>query len=148
MKLRTTISKYHSFILLPAKDFVIFTCRYFKLSWNTTALSQSDYRNFSCSSINAIILVILFDNLIDGMIIAVVIATEKQFQINYQNCNDHICILIFVFPQFKSSSSLVSPYGPCTFLMSCSRSLFRSVVQSKCILPYVFYPGRIGRTFL
>ena len=34
------------------KRFVIFTCRYFKLSWNTTALSQSDCRNFSCCSIN------------------------------------------------------------------------------------------------
>ena len=34
------------------KRFVIFTCRYFKLSWNTTALSQSNCRNFSCSSIN------------------------------------------------------------------------------------------------
>ena len=33
------------------KRFVIFTCRYFKLSWNTTALSQSNCRNFSCSSI-------------------------------------------------------------------------------------------------
>ena len=33
------------------KRFVIFTCRYFKWSWNTTALSQSDCRNFSCSSI-------------------------------------------------------------------------------------------------
>ena len=27
-----------------------FTCRYFKLSWNTTGLSQSNRRNFSCSS--------------------------------------------------------------------------------------------------
>ena len=33
------------------KGFVIFTCRYFKLSWNTTALSQSNCSNFSCSSI-------------------------------------------------------------------------------------------------
>jgi len=33
------------------KRFVIFTCRYFKLSWNTTALSQSNCRNFSRSSI-------------------------------------------------------------------------------------------------
>ena len=33
------------------KRFVIFTCRYFKLSRNTTTLSQSNYRNFSCSSI-------------------------------------------------------------------------------------------------
>ena len=31
---------------------VIFSCRYFKLSWNTTALSQSNSRNFSWSSIN------------------------------------------------------------------------------------------------
>ena len=34
------------------KRFVFFTCRYFKLSWSTTALSQSNCRNFSCSSIN------------------------------------------------------------------------------------------------
>ena len=33
------------------KRLVIFTCRYFKLSWNTTALSQSNCRNFSSSSI-------------------------------------------------------------------------------------------------
>ena len=33
------------------KRFVIFTCRYFKLSWNTNALSQSNCSNFSCSSI-------------------------------------------------------------------------------------------------
>ena len=31
---------------------VIFTCRYFKLRWDTTALSQPNCRNFSCSSIN------------------------------------------------------------------------------------------------
>ena len=31
--------------------FVIFTWRYFKLSWNTTALSQSNCRNFSGSII-------------------------------------------------------------------------------------------------
>ena len=35
-----------------SKRFVIFTCRYFKLSRNTTALSQSNCRNFSCCSIN------------------------------------------------------------------------------------------------
>ena len=42
-------SCYYLFILLPTKGFAIFTCRYFKLSRNTTALSQSDCRNFSCS---------------------------------------------------------------------------------------------------
>ena len=35
--------------------FVIFKRRYSKLSWNTTALSQSNCKNFSCSSIKAII---------------------------------------------------------------------------------------------
>ena len=50
--------KYHVQIMLlfvyttTHKRFVIFTCRYFKLSWHTTALSQSNWRNFSCSSIN------------------------------------------------------------------------------------------------
>ena len=49
-------AKYHVQILLlfvyttTRQRFVIFTCRYFKLSWNTTALSQSNCRNFSCSS--------------------------------------------------------------------------------------------------
>ena len=31
------------------KSFVIFTCRYFKLSWNITSLSQSNCGNFSRS---------------------------------------------------------------------------------------------------
>ena len=50
-------TKYHVQIMLLfvyttiCKRFVIFTCRYFKLRWNTTALSQSNCRNFSCSSI-------------------------------------------------------------------------------------------------
>ena len=35
------------------QGFVIFKCRYFKLSWNTTALSQWNCRNFSCSSVIA-----------------------------------------------------------------------------------------------
>ena len=51
-------AKHHLQIMLlfvytsTRKRFVIFTCRYFKLSWNTTARSQSNCRNFSCSSIN------------------------------------------------------------------------------------------------
>ena len=50
-------AKYHVQIMLlfvyttTIKRFVIFTFRYFKLSWNTTALSQSNCRNFSCSTI-------------------------------------------------------------------------------------------------
>ena len=50
-------AKYHVQIMLlfvyttTREKFVIFTCRYFKLSWNTTALSQSNCRNFSCTSI-------------------------------------------------------------------------------------------------
>ena len=52
--------KYHVQIMLlfvyttTRKRFVIFTCRYFKLSWNTTALSQSNCRNFSWSSIKGL----------------------------------------------------------------------------------------------
>ena len=61
-----TIWKYHEWYLCEIsrtnhaclynypQKVVIFTCRYFKLSWNTTALSQSNCRNFSCSNINAI----------------------------------------------------------------------------------------------
>ena len=45
-------SHYYLFRLYTTgKSFVIFTHRYFKLSWNTTALSRSNCRNFSCSSI-------------------------------------------------------------------------------------------------
>ena len=52
-------AKYHVQIMLlfvyntTRKRSVIFTCRHFKLSWNTTALSQSNCRNFSYSTINA-----------------------------------------------------------------------------------------------
>ena len=38
--------------LFNLQKVVISTCRYFKLSCNTTALSQSNCRNFSCISIN------------------------------------------------------------------------------------------------
>ena len=49
--------QYHLQIMLlffystTRKGFAIFTCRYFKLSWDTTALSQSNCRNFPCNSI-------------------------------------------------------------------------------------------------
>ena len=47
-------SCYHYFVYnTTCKWFVILTFRYFKLSWNTTVLSQSNCRNFSCSSIIA-----------------------------------------------------------------------------------------------
>ena len=48
-------AKYHVQIILlfvyttTRKGFVIFTCRYFKLSGNTTALSQLKCKNFSYS---------------------------------------------------------------------------------------------------
>ena len=55
-------AKYHTQIMLlfvyttTRKNFVIFTRRYFKLSWNTTAMSKSNCRNFSCSRITVFIL--------------------------------------------------------------------------------------------
>ena len=45
-------SCYYLFMLATRKSFVIFTCTNFKLSWNTTDLSQSNCRNFSCIGIN------------------------------------------------------------------------------------------------
>ena len=62
-----TILKYHVQIMLlfvyttTRKRFVIFTCRYFKLSWNTTDLSQSNCRNLSRSSINTTNLILYID---------------------------------------------------------------------------------------
>ena len=64
-----TILKYHEWYLCQIlrtnhaiiclyyypQRFVILICRYFKLRWNTNALSQSNCRNFSCSSINGVI---------------------------------------------------------------------------------------------
>ena len=44
-------SCYYLFILLPTKGLLFY--RYFKLSCNSTALSQSNCRNFSFSSINS-----------------------------------------------------------------------------------------------
>ena len=49
-------AKYHLQIMLLFKRFVIFTCRYSKLSWSTTALSQSNSCNFSYSSIKGLIM--------------------------------------------------------------------------------------------
>ena len=44
-------SCYSSFYTTTRKRVVIFIGRYFKLSWNTTALSHSNCRNVSCNSI-------------------------------------------------------------------------------------------------
>ena len=60
--------KYHVQIMLlfvyttTRKRFVIFTCGYFKLSWNTTALNQSNCRNFSCSTIKTNLLIFYSKN--------------------------------------------------------------------------------------
>ena len=58
-------AKYHVQIMLLVvhttthKRFVILTCRYFKLSWNTTVLSQLNCRNFSYSIIVVIVMAIM-----------------------------------------------------------------------------------------
>ena len=57
---RGIYAKYYVQIMLlfvyttTCKGFVIFTCRYFKLSWNITALSQLNCSNFLCSSIKPV----------------------------------------------------------------------------------------------
>ena len=43
-------SCYYMFILLPSEVLYFSHVGYFKLSWNTTALIQSNRRNFLCSS--------------------------------------------------------------------------------------------------
>ena len=50
------------------KRFVIFICRHFELSWNTTALSQSNCRNFSCSSINTMYITRILANAPGGVL--------------------------------------------------------------------------------
>ena len=73
-------AKYHEQIMLlfvyttTYTRFVIFTCRYFKLSWNTTALSQSNCRNFSCSSI-----------------------TYRKGSLNFRNLNKWTIICLYLF---------------------------------------------------
>ena len=73
-----TIFKYHEWYLCQishtnhaiinfvyttrCKRFVLFTCRYFKLSWNTTILTQSNCRKFSCSSITTKITIIIIQD--------------------------------------------------------------------------------------
>ena len=61
-------AKYHIQIMLlfvyttRCKRFVLFTCRYFKLSWNTTILTQSNCRKCSCSSITTKITIIIIQD--------------------------------------------------------------------------------------
>ena len=94
-----TILKYHEWYLWQIsstnhaiiclyyypQQVVIFTCRYFKLSWNTTALSQSNCRNFSCSSINCKILVTR-DTITNGSIGWLRTRHNRQVWIKYSFC--------------------------------------------------------------
>ena len=74
------------------KRFVIFTCRYFKLSWNTTVPSQSNYSNFSCSSINTEIS-FWFRSLND--------AYRKYTGIYFSWCLEHFLLRAVCMPAFK-----------------------------------------------
>ena len=76
----------------PGKRFVIFTCRYFKLSWNTTVPSQSNYSNFSCSSINTEIS-FWFRSLND--------AYRKYTGIYFSWCLEHFLLRAVCMPAFK-----------------------------------------------
>ena len=61
------------------KRFVIFTCRSFKLSWNITALSQSDSRNFPWGSITDVI------QKIEKMLNNTHITTQKWISNGFRN---------------------------------------------------------------
>ena len=78
------------------KSFVIFTCRYFKLSWNTAALSQSNCRNFSCSSINPLKCLCLCTwhktDLMPALLFEFTIASLTKTELNgYFSINRTIC---------------------------------------------------------
>ena len=74
------------------KRFVIFTCRYFKLSLNTTALSQSNCRNFSCSSINAIT-----NNLIVATQAFITRVIKGETSLSYSFCSILLLTMAHVF---------------------------------------------------
>ena len=69
------------------KRFVIFTFGYFKLSWNTTALSQSNCRNFSCSCIMESYKKFLFWGEGVGGGGGRVIATENRIKVYLLQCS-------------------------------------------------------------
>ena len=88
-------AKYHVQIILlivyttTLKRFVIFTCSYFKLSWNTTALSQSNCRNFSYGSIIA--------------------DRNKEFKTHFVQCSYRFAALLFP----SNPKAKLSPFLSC-----------------------------------
>ena len=72
------------------KRFVIFTCRYFKLSWNTTALSQSHSRNFSCSGIVILIRKIYWILIMYSIYILNINSIFKYKKRNFVSPSDHV----------------------------------------------------------
>ena len=79
-------AKYHVQIMLlfvyttTNKSFVISTRRYFKLSWNTTALSQTNSRNISCRSIITVILrYLLSHSIVIALRLASPLLTSPKF---------------------------------------------------------------------
>ena len=67
------------------KSYLIFTCRYFKLSWNPTALSQSNCRNFSCSRITFFT---SSQEKQDRILHQICLFLIKRVPWNCQNCHD------------------------------------------------------------
>ena len=99
------------------KRFVIFTCRYFKLSSNTTALSQSNCRNFSCSGI--ICVTSLGGLYLEGFIFGIL-----QY--------DNFCIIYYVKLQF----TVWGRYGTSSFSHSTIGCGEPDTLQTKsCLTP-------------
>ena len=80
-------AKYHVQIMLSfvftntRRRFVIFTCRYFRLSWNTAVPSQSNCGNFWYSSIIIVIVVVVVD---DDTFYWVYLSSDHPFQVYYK----------------------------------------------------------------
>ena len=103
-----TFLKYNVQILLlfvyttTRKRFVIFTCRYFKLSRNTVDLSQSNCRNFSCSSINPLSLKSDQHQFSPHNINIL----SREMVMRFNRMNDHLRENALIFYQILSTNSL------------------------------------------
>ena len=118
-------AKYHIQIMLSFvytathKRLVIFTCRYFKLRWDTTALSQPNCRNFSCSSINGKIRIpesgkfLLVESGIQLKEFRIQRITVKEFGIQYVESRIHsVESRILYFFRINLLTAILDFYSP------------------------------------
>ena len=134
-------AKYHVQIMLSfvytttRKRFVIFTCRYFKLSWNTTALSQSNWRNFSCSSIR-IVIAFLWSNVAQTTIRTKSVCGAAQlYQLPGKVYTRQFCFFswhwqVFIFSWRENALIFCETKSTITWLQTLCQLLLRTMITS------------------